>query len=75
MKSSLVAFFFIYSLGLGKSESSSQQYVYICSGPKSIAYHRSSRCKGLSRCSSIISKVSLAEAKNLNRRSCRIEYR
>jgi hypothetical protein len=48
--------------------------VYICKGPSSKVYHKSDRCKGLSRCSTEVSKVTIEEAKKLGRRACKIEY-
>ncbi len=48
--------------------------VYICNGPSSKVYHKSDRCKGLSRCSTEVSKVTIEEAKKLGRRACKIEY-
>ncbi len=48
--------------------------VYICKGPSSMVYHKSDRCKGLSRCSTDISKVTVEEAKKLGRRACKIEH-
>jgi hypothetical protein len=52
-----------------------ESVVYICKGPSSTVYHKSNNCKGLSRCSTQISKISIEEAKKMSRRSCKIEYR
>lgn len=49
--------------------------VYICKGPSSKVYHKSNRCKGLSNCSTEIYKVTIEDAKNLGRRSCKIEFK
>lgn len=49
--------------------------VFICKGPSSKVYHKSDRCKGLSKCSTEIYNVSLEEAKKLGRRACKIEFR
>lgn len=49
--------------------------VFICKGPSSKVYHKSDRCKGLSKCSTEIYNVSIEEAKKLGRRACRIEFR
>jgi hypothetical protein len=51
------------------------QYVYLCEGPKSTVYHASNICRGLSRCSTKIYKVTLAEAIKMGRRPCKIEYK
>lgn len=45
--------------------------VYLCNGPSSKVYHRSENCKGLSRCSTQIAKVSLSTAKGKGRRACK----
>lgn len=50
-------------------------YVYVCEGPRSEVYHASENCRGLSRCSTKIYKVTLEEAIKMNRRPCKIEYR
>jgi hypothetical protein len=51
------------------------EYVYICKGPKSLVYHRSEDCRGLSHCSTQIYKVTLADAVRMGRRPCKIEYK
>jgi len=48
--------------------------VYICKGLTSKVYHKSDKCKGLSNCSNIASKVSKEEAIQLGKRECKIEY-
>lgn len=48
--------------------------VFICKGPSSKVYHKSDRCRGLSNCSTEISKVTTDEAKKLGRRACKIEF-
>lgn len=50
-------------------------YVYLCEGPASKVYHASPDCRGLSRCSTKIYKVTLEEAIKMGRRPCKIEYR
>lgn len=45
-------------------------YVYICKGPKSTKYHFINNCRGLTNCSTDIYKVTLTEAKKLNRGIC-----
>jgi hypothetical protein len=51
------------------------EYVYLCEGPYSKVYHASPDCKGLSRCSTRIEKVTLEEARKEGRRPCKFEYR
>lgn len=48
--------------------------VYICNGPNSKVYHRSNTCKGLNRCSTQITKLTLSSATAKGRRACKIEY-
>jgi hypothetical protein len=51
------------------------EYVFVCEGPYSKVYHKSETCRGLSRCSTRIYKVTLEEAQKMGRRPCKIEYR
>jgi hypothetical protein len=51
-----------------------ENQVFICKGPSSKVYHKSDRCRGLSNCSTEISKVTIESAKKLGRRACKIEY-
>lgn len=51
------------------------EYVFVCEGPKSVVYHKSEDCGGLSHCSTKIYKVTLGEAIRMGRRPCKIEYR
>ena len=50
-------------------------YVYLCEGPASKVYHASPDCRGLSRCSTKIYKVTQEEAVKMGRRPCKIEYK
>lgn len=43
--------------------------VYICTGPKAKVYHSTSKCKGLSKCSGEIKKISRSST---DRRGCRM---
>lgn len=49
--------------------------VYVCTGEKSVAYHKHSRCRGLSNCSAEIKGVTTDIAQRMGRRKCRICYR
>ena len=51
------------------------EYVYVCEGPKSVVYHKSENCGGLSYCSTRVYKVTLEEAVKMGRRPCKIESR
>lgn len=44
--------------------------VYICTGPKAHAYHRTERCSGLNKCSASIIPVSESKAKAMGRHRC-----
>jgi hypothetical protein len=48
--------------------------VFVCKGPSSKVFHKSNRCKGLSKCSTEVYQVTLEEAKKLGRRACKIEF-
>lgn len=48
--------------------------VYICTGPQSKRYHRSSYCRGLNNCSGNIKAVNIETAEAYNRTPCRICY-
>lgn len=49
--------------------------VYVCTGPKAEVYHSRPNCKGLSRCSGTIKKMSLSEARANKRRACKLCYK
>ena len=49
--------------------------VYICTGPKSECYHSTSSCQGLKACSTTIKAVSIEKAKEMNRRKCKWCYK
>lgn len=48
----------------------SSKSVYICTGPQSHRYHKTSSCPGLSRCSCDVEKVTLEKAKAMGRTEC-----
>lgn len=51
------------------------EYVYICNGPSSKKYHKTSNCRGLSNCSTAKQKLSKADAMNKGRTACKICYK
>lgn len=53
---------------------SQEMFVYICTGPNSKCYHRTSSCRGLGRCSGDIVKISKSSAIDKGRRACKICY-
>ena len=55
--------------------SANENYVYICTGPKSKRYHCINNCRGLNSCSESIEKVTLTKAKELGRDACGICYK
>lgn len=48
--------------------------VYICTGPQSKRYHRTSYCRGLDSCSDDIEEIDVSEAKDRGRTPCGICY-
>ncbi len=54
--------------------SSATTDVYICVSKTASKYHLSETCKGLSRCTHTISKVTLKEAKSSGYKLCGWEY-
>ncbi|MDC7997032.1 hypothetical protein [Gilvibacter sediminis] len=61
-----VTLVFVLSTSFGPNAGS----VYVCKGPKSKRYHYDKDCRGLSRCSTKVYKVSLEEARNMGRTLC-----
>lgn len=59
---------------LATSCSLSNNHVYICTGPYSKAYHKTSDCMGLSRCSGDIEGITEDEAIDEGRHKCRFCY-
>jgi hypothetical protein len=54
------------------SSTGGTDYVYLCMGNKSIAYHVSSTCKGLTKCSTSLKTTTKDSAINYyHRKSCR----
>lgn len=51
------------------------EYVYICNGPSSKKYHKTSNCRGLSNCSTAKQKLSKADAVKKGRTACKICYK
>lgn len=68
MKKLLIALFLLVLISC--SEGSSDNSVYICTGPKSKRYHKTEHCKGLDRCSKSIKKISIEEAQDMGRTPC-----
>lgn len=54
---------------------SNETYVYICTGPKSKRYHKTSSCRGLEKCSKDVKKVTLVYAEGKGRTPCNICYK
>lgn len=54
--------------------STKMEGVYICTGPMARVYHSDMDCPGLQRCSAEIIEVSVEEAREEDRRPCRICY-
>ena len=55
-------------------EETGDEKVYICTGPSSKRYHKSSDCMGLSSCSADIRCVTIGYAEELGRTPCKRCY-
>lgn len=51
-----------------------ENYVYICTGSYSKCYHKTDKCEGLEYCSKDIKKITIEQAKQMNRKPCRYCY-
>ena len=76
----LLCILFVLALGTTglnayKSSATNEVEVYICTGPQSKRYHKTSSCKGLKSCSREIVKVPLKKAKDLGRTPCGYCYK
>lgn len=49
--------------------------VYICTGSTAYAYHKTTNCRGLKRCTGEIKKTSIEQAKKENRKACKLCYK
>lgn len=49
--------------------------VFICTGGKSTKYHKTATCRGLSRCSGQIKKITIDDASKMGRTPCSICYK
>lgn len=50
-------------------------YVYMCTGPSSKRYHKTDKCKGISRCSKEILEVKKSYADSIGRKACKMCYK
>lgn len=67
--------FITNSKAITNGSNSINSVVYVCTGPKAEVYHSRSNCKGLSRCSGTIKKMTLSEAIANKRRACKLCYK
>lgn len=65
---------FLLSLSILFSTCNPDKNVYVCTGSSSVAYHKTKTCKGLRNCGSEIKSITPKEAKEMNRRPCKICY-
>lgn len=72
MRTTKILLTILFCLSLHSFDSSFHQetLVYICKGKGSKKYHFSSSCRGLSRCSTKIFKVTLQKARAMGRTLC-----
>lgn len=59
---------------MASCNSSGNSRVYICTGPYSKAYHKTSDCKGLNNCSGNIKEITKSEAIDEGRHKCGFCY-
>ena len=55
--------------------SNDETQVYICTGPSSKRYHRTSTCKGLVKCSKEVKKVTKSYAESKGKTPCKMCYK
>ncbi len=46
--------------------------VYVCMSDTSVAYHSTSSCRGLEKCTHTIKKIDESDAKKLGKRRCKL---
>lgn len=73
MKHFILLFLFI-TVGSIAADKPTDEYVFICTGNYSKCYHKTDKCEGLTYCSKEIKKVTIKEAKDLNRKACKYCY-
>lgn len=71
----LLAFIASASTEAGRDQFTQSVEVYICTGPMSKRYHRSTSCKGLKNCSEKVIKVDIDKAKSMGRTPCGYCYK
>ena len=54
------------------STASGDTYVYICTGSKSVRFHKTPTCRGLNNCQGTITKITLEDARKMGRTPCKI---
>lgn len=64
---------FIRECAIGNSQT--EQTVYICTGPQSKRFHKTSHCRGLNSCSGEILAVSISKAQSMGRTPCKWCYK
>lgn len=52
-----------------------KQTVYICTGPQSKRFHKTSHCRGLNSCSGDVVAVTISKATSLGRTPCKWCYK
>ena len=48
--------------------------VYVCKSESSVAYHATTDCRGLKRCTHEVVTVTIDEARQMGKRACKICY-
>ena len=73
MKKIKILILLLFSVLILTSFQPTPTYVYICTGAKSVRYHKVNTCKGLNNCSKEIIKVTQEDAVKKHKRTpCKI---
>ncbi len=59
---------------IGTVTTDNNNYVYICTGSYSKCYHKTDKCDGLIYCGGDIKKITIQQAKEMNRKPCKYCY-
>lgn len=69
-----IPFFLFLMVGTISTNNATDEYVFVCTGNYSKCYHKTDKCEGLVYCSKEIKKVTIQQAKEMNRKPCKYCY-
>lgn len=64
-----------YANSVANLNTQAETTVYVCTGPQSKRFHKTSHCRGLNSCSGDILAVSISKAKSMGRTPCKWCYK